>query len=197
MSTLCNCLQIPANVAYCMNTKCDSILWYFITATNPQLRIVAILMLSYLEKKLTMEQISIYSKIKPSDVTTIEALLIESNYSQDSYWSTVSLLKALQAFLTLYSDPIVVFLQEGILSTLFDLLSTDKYTLLVQVLTTIWTIGIHNSAVIRSQHDFLCRLKSLQASEDDDVTLVAMCALWDIFGPEGIVYCMDLIFDLF
>jgi len=186
MSTLCNCLQIQANVAYCMNTKCDSILWFFMTATDLQVRAAAVLMLSYLEKKLTLEQINVHSNIHPSDVKTIVALLLESHCSQDSYWSTLSLLRALQTFLTLHSDSKVVFLQEEILSTLFDLLTTNKCTsLLVEVLTTIWTMAASNSAAVRSHHNLLCSLKSLQASEDDDVTLVTMCILRDILQPKG------------
>ncbi|XP_065885531.1 uncharacterized protein [Dysidea avara] len=181
----CPSSEVPANVAYCMNTKCDSVLWFFITATDLQVRVAAVLMLSYLEKKLTSEQISIHSKIHSSDVKTIVALLVESHVNQDSYWSTISLLRALQAFLKLYSDSSVIFLQEGILSTLFDMLAINECALLVEVIRTIWVIAANDPAVVRFQHDLLCSLKSLQASDDNDVALVTTCALWNILGYEA------------
>jgi len=176
-----------------MNTKCDSILWSFITATDPQIRVAAVLILSYLERKLTSEQISIHSKIHTTDVKIIVAMLVESHCNKNSYWSTVSLLRALQAFLTLYNKSVAKFLEEEILFTLFNMLTKDESTLLVEVLKTIWIIAANSPAAVQSQHDLLSIVKSLQASNDDDISLIAACALRNIFGPEISTYIINCV----
>lgn len=185
LATLCNCLQVPTNVAYCMNTKCDSIVQCFITSTHPLIHLFTVIVLAYLERKLTTGECRNYCILKSSDVKTMLDLLTQPN---NLYLSIVSLLKALQVLLNVDKDNTAQFLSAGILSTLSDiLLASNESMIMNEVLMTCWMIAVDPTGLthIKAHSKLIQSLESLKGYDDHNIALILNCILWDIAGSQG------------
>ena len=186
LSTLCNCLQVSANVSYCMNTKCDSIVRYFVTSTHPLVHLFSTIILAYLDRKLSTEEHDNYCKLKSNNIKTMLDLLTKLN---SSYVSVVSLLKALQVLLSVDKDNIVQFLNEGILIALSDILVNSDFTTMNEVLMTVWLVAADPTGLIsiKSHSELIKSLNNLNAIgyNDHNIALILNCLLWDIAESKG------------
>ena len=186
LSTLCNCLQVSASVSYCLNTKCDSVVRYFVTSTHPLIHLFATIILAYLDGKLTTEEHNKYCRLQNNDIKTMLDLLTKPD---TSYVSVASLLKALQVLLSVDKNNIVQFLSKGILIALSNMLINSDFTITNEVLMTVWLLaadptGLNN---IRAHSELKKSLNDLHGYEDHNVTLILKCLLWDIAESSGII----------
>ena len=184
LSTLCNFLQVSANVSYCLNTKCDSIVRYFVTSTHPLIHLFATIILAHLDGKLTTEEHNKYCKLQNNDIKTMMNLLTKPD---TSYVSVASLLKALQVLLSVDKDNIVQFLSEGILIALSDILINSDITITNEVLMTVWLLAADPTGLssIRAHSELIKSLNDLHGYEDHNVALILNCLLWDIAESKG------------
>ena len=184
LSTLCNCLQVSTNVSYCMNTICDTVIRCFVTSTHPLVHLYAIVIIAYLERKLTKEEHDSYCKLKSNDIKTMLDLLAQSS---TLYLSITSLLKALQVLLSVDQDNITQFLSEGLLTVLSDILVSSDCPIMNEVLMTVWLIATNHTSVIsiKTNSKFIKSLNNLKDSDDYNVSLILSCLLWDIGESKG------------
>lgn len=182
LSILCNCLQVPANVSYCMNTKCSDIVQCFTNCSDPQVCVFAIFVLSYVEKKLTVEQRH-HLKLQSHEVTFIIASLLSSISSERTFLSATPLLKAMQMTINAERENAHQFLTQGILSTASHALATGDSDLQREMILMLWIMGSATPACmerIRGHFELFHAMKNLQSSCDHDLALLSMCVVQDI-----------------
>lgn len=181
LSILCNCLQVPANVSYCMNTKCSDIVQCFINCNDPQVCVFAIFVLSYMEKKLTVEQRR-HLKLQSNEVTFIIALLLSSISCESTFLSTIPLLKAIQMTINADRENAYQFLTQEILSTASHALAADDSDLQREMILMLWTLASTPACMerIRAHFELFHAMTNLQSSGDHDLALLSMCVVQDI-----------------
>lgn len=128
LSILCNLLQVPANVAYFMNTVCDRIVRNFTNSADYKIRILSTSILCYLEPKLTLDRYHL--DLKNKDVRFMIDLVITSISDFSIIFHPIALLRALHMVVKVSESNAQKFISQGLLSVLSELIASyDKLLL--------------------------------------------------------------------
>lgn len=173
LSILCNLLQVPANVAYFMNTECNRIVRYFTKSNDLKTRILSISVLCYLESKFTLDRYHL--EIKNDDVKFMIDLVLTSISECSIILRPVSLLRALHVIVKISETNGQMFISQGLIPVISGLIETHDSAVRKEVILILWTVASYST--FRSEFD-LCRIvDSLKGGQLDTANI---CALWDI-----------------
>lgn len=179
LSILCNLLQVPSNVAYFMNTVCDQIVSYFVTSTDPKIRILSTSILCHLEPKLPSD---FQLKMQDGDVKLMISLVPLSTTENSIMFHPVSLLASLRKIVKISESAAKKLISQGLASVISKLLANSNSILQREMILLLWAIASYSSLVeiIKSEVEMLAVVSSLKGSDDHQLATASMCALWEI-----------------
>lgn len=178
LSILCNLLQVPANVAYFMNTTCDRIVQCYTNSTDPKIRILSASILCYLEPKFTLNQYHL--ELKNEDVKFMIDLVLTSISEYSIIFYLFPLLRALHMIVKISESNAQKFISQGLVSIFSKLIATSDSVIQSEVILILWTLALYSTEMIKSEINLLQIVESLKGSDDHRLATASMCTLWDI-----------------
>lgn len=182
LSILCNLLQVPANVAYFMNTVCDLIVQNFTNSTFPKIRILSTSILCYLKEKVD----ECYLELSEKDVKIIIDMVLSSLSDPTAFLRSITLIKTMHVIVKSSELNAQKFISQGLLSAISQILSFDDFNVQEEILLLLWTLASHPNLVNNIKHEdsLIKSAESFKVSGIHNLATASMCALWDIEEQE-------------
>lgn len=179
LSILCNLLQVPSNIAYCMNTICDRIIQCFINSTDPKIRILSTSILCYLEPKVDKK---CNLELSDGDVKLMIDLVQNSLSESSVFLHSVSVLKAVHVITKNSESNAQRFVSKGLMLLFPKLITICDSSIQVEAILILWTLASYSSILesVKNNTDTLEIVESLKDSKDSDLATACACSLWDI-----------------
>ena len=180
LSILCNLLQVPANVAYFMNTECDRIVQFFTKSNDSKTRILSISVLCYLESKFTLDRHHL--EIKRDDIRFMIDLIQTSISECSAILRPVSLLRALHVIVKISETNGQRIISQGLMPVISGLVESHDRAVQKEVILILWAVASYST----SEFDLSRIVDSLKSGL---LVTANKCALWDISEQsKGMLY---------